>query len=245
MQLSSKQSDHQINWIACFLNLSLKEFIMQTQMTSNISKELILYTHPMSRGRTVRWMLEEIGQPYQTEILEYGTTMKSPEYLEINPMGQVPALRHGHTIVTEAAAICAYLADAFPAAKLAPVFNDPKRGTYYRWLFFMASSFDAAFTNKHLGLIIPKDKEVMIGYGNIDDVLNTLEYAVSQGDYLLGDSFSAADIYTGAYINWALYTGEIEHRDAFERYVTRLNQRPAKIRADKIDDELLAASTKS
>ncbi len=213
-------------------------------MSAKSSNELVLYTHPMSRGRTARWMLEEIGQPYQTKLLEYDTTIKSPEYLAINPMGQVPALRHGQTIITETAAICAYLADTFPAARLAPQLNDPKRGTYYRWLFFIASSFDAAFTNKYLGFVVPKDKEAMVGYGNFNDVLNTLEQAVSHGDYLLGEHFSAADVYTGAYINWALYTGEIERRDAFERYVARLNERPAKIRADQIDDALMDATAK-
>ena len=212
-------------------------------MSAKSSNELVLYTHPMSRGRTTRWMLEEIGQPYQTELLD-DTTFKSPKYLAINPMGQVPALRHGQTIITETAAICAYLADTFPAAGLAPSLNDPKRGTYYRWLFFMASSFDAAFTNKYLGFVVPKDKEAMVGYGNFNDVLNTLEQAVSNSDYLLGEHFSAADVYTGAYINLALNIGGIERRDAFVRYVARLNERPAKIRADQIDDALLGSAVK-
>ena len=101
-----------------------------------MSDELVFYTNPMSRGRIVRWMLEEVGQPYRTELLDYATTMKAPEYLAINPMGKVPALRHGETVVTEAAAICAYLADAFPAAGLAPPHGHRLRGPYYRWLFF-------------------------------------------------------------------------------------------------------------
>ena len=101
-----------------------------------MTEELVFYTHPMSRGRVVRWMLEEVGQPYRTEILDYGTTMKGPEYLAINPMGKVPALRHGDTVVTETAAICAYLADAFPEAGFAPPHNSRLRGPYYRWLFF-------------------------------------------------------------------------------------------------------------
>ena len=97
-----------------------------------MADELVFYTNPMSRGRIVRWMLEEVGVPYRTEILDYGTTMKQPDYLAINPMGKVPSLRHSAVVVTECAAICAYLADAFPGAQLAP---PPRvRGAYYRWL---------------------------------------------------------------------------------------------------------------
>src|SRR6516225_11637749 len=98
--------------------------------------DLVLYTNPMSRGRIARWMLEEVGQPYEVEVLEYGTSMKAPAYLAVNPMGKVPALRHGEAIVTEVAAICAYLADAFPQAGLAPPLADPRRAAYFRWLFF-------------------------------------------------------------------------------------------------------------
>src|SRR5882762_4414095 len=94
--------------------------------------ELTFYTHPMSRGRIARWMLEEIGQPYRTELLDYGTTMKAPAYLSINPMGKVPAIRHGDTVVTEGAAICAYLADAFPEARLAQPVAHRRRGPFYR-----------------------------------------------------------------------------------------------------------------
>jgi hypothetical protein len=131
----------------------------------SMTNDLVFYTHPMSRGRIVRWMLEEIGQPYRTELLEYGTTMKAPEYLAINPMGKVPAIRHGGVVVTEAAAICAYLADAFPAAGLAPPREDPQRGPYYRWLFFAAGPVEAAITNKALGVEIPAERERMAGYG--------------------------------------------------------------------------------
>ena len=113
-----------------------------------MTDELVFYTHPMSRGRIVRWMLEEVGLPYRTEILDYGTTMKAPAYLAINPMGKVPALRHGETIVTETAAICAYLADAFPAAGLAPPPGDRLRAPYYRWLFFAAGPLEAACTTR-------------------------------------------------------------------------------------------------
>src|SRR5581483_9472493 len=115
-----------------------------------MTDEIVFYTNPMSRGRVVRWMLEEVGEPYRTEVLEYGTTMKSADYLAINPMGKVPALRHGDTVVTEASAICAYLADAFPTAGLAPPPGSRLRGPYYRWLFFGAGPVEAAITNRAL-----------------------------------------------------------------------------------------------
>ena len=205
-----------------------------------MSGELVFYTHPVSRGRIVRWMLEEVGAPYRTEILEYGTTMKAPDYLAINPMGKVPAIRHGDTVVTEGAAICAYLADAFPAAGLAPPAGDPLRGPYYRWLFFGAGPFEAAVSNKALGFVVPDGRERMMGYGRFDDVLATLERAVSAGDYLVGDRFTAADVYLGSAIGWGMQFGTMPKRPAFERYWDRVRARPAAVRAVAIDDALVA-----
>ena len=205
-----------------------------------MSGELVFYTHPVSRGRIVRWMLEEVGAPYRTEILEYGTTMKAPDYLAINPMGKVPAIRHGDTVVTEGAAICAYLADAFPAAGLAPPAGDPLRGPYYRWLFFGAGPFEAAVSNKALGFVVPDGRERMMGYGRFDDVLATLDRAVSAGDYLVGDRFTAADVYLGSAIGWGMQFGTMPKRPAFERYWDRVRARPAAVRAVAIDDALVA-----
>jgi glutathione S-transferase len=203
-----------------------------------VSDELVFYTNPMSRGRIVRWMLEEVGQPYRTELLDYGTTMKAPEFLAINPMGKVPTLRHRDTIVTEGAAICAYLADAFPEACLAPPHGDRLRGPYYRWLFFAAGPLEAAWTNHALGFIVPPERERMIGYGNFAAVLDTLEGAVSQGPYLAGDTFTAADLYVGSQLGFGLQFGMIEKRPAFVEYVGRLSARPAAMRAKQIDDAL-------
>ena len=155
-----------------------------------MADELTFYTNPMSRGRIARWMLEECGVPYRTEILEYGTTMKAPEYLALNPMGKVPAIRHRGVVVTEAAAICAYLADAFPEAGLAPATGD--RGAYYRWLFFAAGPVEAAVSNRFLGFEVPGDKEAMIGYGTFGAVMDALEGAVSGDGYVAGDQFTAA-----------------------------------------------------
>ena len=207
-----------------------------------MSDELVFYTHPMSRGRVVRWMLEELGEPYRTELLDYGTTMKAPAYLAINPMGKVPALRHGEVVVTEVAAICAYLADAFPRAGLAPPSGDRLRGPYYRWLFFAAGPLEAAATNKALGVEVPPERRPMVGYGSYADVMNALEHAVSGRDYLLGDRFTAADVYVGSHIGWGMMFGSIEKRPAFERYYERLRGRPAWARAQAIDDALMPAT---
>jgi len=206
-----------------------------------MADELILYTNPMSRGRIARWMLEEIGQPYKVEVLDYATTMKAPAYLAINPMGKVPALRHGGAVVTETAAICAYLADAFPQARLAPPPGDRLRAPYYRWLFFAAGPLEAAASNKALGFVVPPERERMIGYGNTAHAMKVLEDAVSRGNYLVGDSFTAADLYVGAHIGYGLMFGTIEKRPAFEQYYGRLSSRPAYTRAKELDDALVAA----
>jgi glutathione S-transferase len=204
------------------------------------SDELVFYTNPRSRGRIVRWMLEEVGQPYRTEVLDYGTTMKAPAYLAINPMGKVPALRHGDTVVTEAAAICSYLADAFPQAGLAPPPGDRRRGPYYRWLFFIAGPLEASVSNKTFGFVVPKEREASIGYGSFDRVMSVLEAAVSAGDYLVGDSFTAADVYVGSHIAFGQMFGAIDKRPAFESYLQRLHARPAHKRANELDDALMA-----
>jgi glutathione S-transferase len=204
-----------------------------------MADELVFYTNPQSRGRMVRWMLEEVGQPYRTEVLDYGTTMKAPAYLAINPMGKVPALAHGDAVVTECAAICAYLADAFPQAKLAPPPGDRLRAPYYRWMFFAAGPIEAAVSNKALGLVVPAERERMMGYGTVDRALATLEDAVSQSQYLVGDAFSAADLYVGSHLAFGMMFGTIDKRPAFQQYVQRLTARPAFIRAQELDNALI------
>ncbi len=202
--------------------------------------DLTFYTNPMSRGRIVRWMLEEVGVPYETVLLDYASTLKAADYLAINPMGKIPAIKHGNQVVTEAAAICAYLADAFPAAGLvaAPEF----RGDYYRWLFFAAGPIEAAVTNKSLGVEIGADKKMMVGYGSFGDVMDAMERAVAGKTYVAGDRFSAADVYFGSQIGWGLQFGSIEKRAAFEEYWAGICNRPAAIRAREIDDGLIAAA---
>ena len=207
------------------------------------SDEIVFYTNPMSRGRIARWMLEEIGQPYRTVVLEYGTTMKAPEYLALNPMGKVPTVTHRGVTVTECAAVCAYLADAFPEAGLAPALGDPARGTYLRWMFFTAGPVEAAVTAKSLDLLAPAEKAGMVGYGSFEQVVDALEAAVSgPGPWILGDRFSAADVYVGSQIGWGLQFKSLPDRNAFKAYAGRLFQRPAAIRAREIDDALAAAN---
>jgi glutathione S-transferase len=208
-----------------------------------MADELIFYTHPMSRGRIVRWMLEEVGSAYRTERLDYDTTMKAPAFLAINPMGKVPAIVHGETVVTEGAAICAYLADAFPEAGLAPPPGDRRRGDYYRWLFFGAGPVEAAVVNQNLGFHIPPDRERMVGYGSYAHVMDAMEIAVSKTEYLIGDHFTAADVYFGSQIGWGLQFNTIEKRPAFERYWARIGERPAAVRAREIDDALMAGQS--
>ena len=200
---------------------------------------LIFYTNPMSRGQIVRWMLEEVGAPYEPRILDYGTTMKEPAYLAINPMGKVPAIVHNDTVVTECAAICAYLADAFPDAKLAPSTTD--RADYYRWLFFTAGPVEQAITAKHFGVEPDADQQRMAGFGSLAAALDTLESAVAGKAFVAGDRFSAADVYVGSQIDWGLQFGTIAPRPAFNAYVEPLRERAAYKRAKEIDNGLMAA----
>jgi glutathione S-transferase len=204
-----------------------------------MTETLTLYTNPMSRGRIARWMLEEVGEAYETVILDYGPAMKSPEYLAINPMGKVPAIRYGDMIVTEGAAICAFLADMFPDRGLAPPPGNPKRGTYYRWLFFAAGPVESAVTSKSLGLLAPPDKKAMAGYGTFEETIDCLESAIRTGPYICGEQFTAADVYVGAQIGWGMMFGSIDKRPTFEEYVARIQSRPAAIRARELDDALM------
>ncbi|MDQ8757868.1 glutathione S-transferase family protein [Sphingosinicella sp. LHD-64] len=204
-----------------------------------MTRSLTFYTNPQSRGRIIRWMLEEVGAPYETVTLDFGTSMKDIDYLAINPMGKVPAIRHGDTVVTECAAICAYLADAFPEANLAPPHGSERRGPYYRWLFFTAGPVEAAVTNQALKVEVGPEQKGFVGYGCFEETIDNLEHAILPGPYICGDQFTAADVYVGAQIGWGLMFGTIPKRPAFEDYVGRLQSRPAAIRANELDDALM------
>lgn len=206
-----------------------------------MSDQLVFYTNPMSRGRIIRWLMEEVGQPYETQVLDF-PAMKAPAYLAVNPMGKVPAIKHGDTVITECAAICAYMADAFPEAGLAPPVGSKLRGEYYRWLFFAAGPLEAAITVKSLGFEVPADQQASAGWGSFGAVMDTLEKALTGREYLAGDRFTAADLYVGAHLGWGLQFGSIEARPVFKAYSDRMAARPAAVRAREIDDALIAAA---
>lgn len=192
--------------------------------------ELTLYSNPQSRGMIAHWMLEELGRPYEIVTLDYGTTMKAPDYLAINPMGKVPALVHhaadGDRVVTEAAAICAYLADAFPDAGLLP---DAKgRAPYFRWLFFAAGPVEAAVIDRHLKVEVAPEQKMMVGYGDYDAAVTALEGAMPTGEsWIAGERFTAADVYVGSAVVWGLEFGTLPERPAMRAYAERLKARPA------------------
>jgi glutathione S-transferase len=208
---------------------------------------LTLYTNPQSRGRIARWMCEELkeaaGIDYATVVLDYGTTMKAPDYLAINPMGKVPAIVHDGTVVTEAAAICAYLGDAFPDAGLAPATEDPARGPYYRWLFFAAGPLEQALVNRSLGVTQDADRRQLVGYGSYETAVGALEGWLGAHDHVTGARFTAADVYVGAQVAWGLAFGTLPKRAAFEAYAERVTSRPAASRAAAIDEALAAGAS--
>ena len=191
-----------------------------------MADELVFYTNPQSRGGMTHWMLEEIGCPYRTEVKAFGPEMKSPEYLAINPMGKVPAIKHGKTVVTETGAILAYLADAYPQAKLAPPAGE--RGAYYRWLFFVAGCGEPAMGNKAAGWD-PSTPELQtrFGYGSYKSTMDTLEKAVSGTLFIAADHFTAADLYVASLLNFGMMFNVIEKRPAFEAYIKPHVERPA------------------
>lgn len=199
---------------------------------------ITLYTHPRSRGRIARWMLEEVGADYDVQVLEYGDAMQTAEYAAINPMRKVPAIVDGDAVVTECAAICAYLADRFPAASLAP--PTARRAAYYRWLFFAAGPLEAAIVNQALGVKLSAEQRGFVGYGDLDRVLDTLEGAVTRHPFICGTDFTAADVYVGAQIGFGLQFGTIDKRPAFAEYAARVTDRGAWRRANALDDALVA-----
>ena len=205
-----------------------------------MTEEVVLYYNPMSRARIVHWMLEEVGAPYRTELLSFEKgEHKKPAFLAVNPMGKLPAIVHRNTVVTECGAICAYLADAFPAARLAPANGEPARGTYFRWLFFGAGCVDSALIDRMFSRP-PPERTAALGYGCYTDTLNALEKALTPGPYILGDRFSAADVYIGAQIGFGLMTKSLEPRPVFQSYVARLSERPAYKRFNEQADKVLA-----
>ena len=198
---------------------------------------LTFYTNPMSRGRIVRWMLEELGVPYETVILDYAASMKGDAYLAVNPMGKVPAIVHDGKVVTEGAAICTYLAEAFPQAGLAP--TAAERADYYRWMFFASGPVEAAVTNRSLGVVPTAEQQRMVGYGSYDKVVEVFASALASRPYFTGERFTAVDVYAGSQIVWGLQFGSMPKLPVFEAYAARITSREAHKRASAIDDALI------
>lgn len=199
--------------------------------------QITFYTNPMSRGQIVRWMLEETGQAYEQVIVEYGPDMKSDEFLAINPMGKLPVIKHVDQIVTECAAICAYLADVFPDANLGP--TEQQKAAYYRWLFFAAGPLESAVTNNNLGFNTDDEQQRMAGYGNYDLTINVLDSMLSEREFVCGDKFTAADVYLGSHVDWGLAFQTIPQRDSFLAYAERLQTRAAYKKSKAIDAALM------
>ncbi|WP_210529224.1 glutathione S-transferase family protein [Rubellimicrobium arenae] len=197
---------------------------------------LTLYTNPMSRGRMARWMLEEVGEPYEARILDYGPMMKAPEYRAINPMGKVPALVHDGIVVTEVPAILSYLAESFPQAGLMP----EDRAGFYRWMFFGAGPLEYSVANASMGFEVPRDRRGMMGYGCLEDVVATLAAHLEGRSYFCGDRFSVVDVYVGSQIGFGLRFGTLPSEPALAAYWEGIKDRPAAVKAAEIDDRLLA-----
>jgi len=192
-----------------------------------MSESITFYTNPMSRGRIVHWLLEESGADYEVKLVSFALREhKAPAYLSVNPMGKLPAIVHRGTVITEAAAICAYVADAFPAAKLAPALDEPARGTYLRWMFFGAGCVEPAMIDQMFLRPVP-ERPGVLGYGSYSEVINVLDGLLSHSPWLLGDRFSAADIYVGSQIGWGMMMKTIEPRASFQAYLARQSERPA------------------
>jgi len=199
---------------------------------------LILYTNPMSRGRIARWMLKETGAVYETRYLRCGPEMSFAEYADVNPMRKVPAIVHDGMAVTECAAICLYLADAFPKADLAPPLD--ARADYHRWMMFAAGPWEAASTNRALNVEVSAAASGMVGYGVFDRALEVLQSAVPEDGYLVGRKFSALDVYMGSQISWGSQSGSIPKTPRVETYLGRLQSRRGHIRASELDDAAMA-----
>jgi glutathione S-transferase len=203
--------------------------------------KLTLYHAAPSRSSIVRWMLEEIGEPYDVQLLNLSKgDNRAPDYLAVNPMGKVPALKHDDVVITEAAAICTYLADEFPRAKLNVPIGDPRRGPYLKWLFFGPSCIEPAIMDR----AFPRKEEARraaLGYGDFETVTDVVAKAVAGGPYLLGEQFTAADVVIGSTLRWGMMFKLLPERPEFVDYTARLAKRPALARAEAKDKELQAA----
>lgn len=198
-----------------------------------------LYHCPQTRGGTTHWMNEELGAPCDVKLVDIRKNeQKAPAYLAINPMGKIPALVHEGVAITECAAICAYLADVFADKGLAPPTDDPKRGAYYRWLFFAPSCIEPAMLDKLSGH--ERQNPGSAGHGSVSDVLSAIDSALENGPYLLGEQFTAADVVFGATLNFAMMFGAFEKKPLYTNYTERLMARPAAIASQEKNNAYIA-----
>ncbi len=198
---------------------------------------LEFFTNPMSRGQIVRWMLEEVGEPYDAKVIDYAV-MHDEAYRAVNPMMKVPAIVHKGKLVTECAAICAYLADVFPDVELGP--REAEKADYYRWLFFAAGPIEQAVTNKSIGFEPTEEQGRSVGYGSYDRAVQTLADHLADREYVCGDRFTAADVYVGSQVMWGTQFGTLPKLGSFSVYGERLSSRDAYKRAKAIDMKLIA-----
>lgn len=198
--------------------------------------KLVLYHATPSRSATIRWLLEEIGQPYEVRKLSLkdGDGQK-PEFLALNPMGKVPVIEHDGAVVSEVAAIATYLADAFPEAGLAPKIGDPRRGPYLKWMFFGPTCLEPCILERAFPRKEPPPRSAA-GFGTIDLTLDVTDAGIAAGaPWLLGAQFTAADIVIGATVRWGTMFKLIPERPHFADYIKRIEARPAFQRATALD----------
>lgn len=201
--------------------------------------DLVLFHNPHSRACMTRALLEELGADYEPCVLDFRRDEQlSPEYRSINPMGKVPAIRHDGVVVTETVAIFIYLADLYRDAGLAPALDDPRRGTYLRWLVFYAACFEPAIGDRAMKREPPP--RMQSAYGDYDTVLKVVQDALQPGPWLLGERFSAADVLWGNALRWVTGFGMVEATPVISDYVQRVTARPAEVRAQKADEALAA-----
>ena len=209
----------------CYIVWVQKVYLMLKQ--GGFMEKIVLYTHPQSRGRNVVWMLEECGAEYETVLMNFGEDLHSPAYLAVNPMGKLPALKYGDTVITEASAIITFLADLFPQAKLAPAQVDGQRGEYYRWLFYTASSVEAALMEVAFQLPIQPSMRKSLGYGSMEQVIATLDGQLSKQSYLLGEHFQSCDLLLAGLLMFAIRSGALSPTPAMQAYLARITERAA------------------
>ena len=204
------------------------------------SRKVTLFHSPNTRSTGTRILLEELGADYELRVLDMKAgEQRKPEYLAVNPMGKVPAIRHGDALVTEQGAVFIYLADLYPEAGLAPPVGDPLRGPYLRWIVYYGSSFEPAVIDRSL----KRDgaSPSTSPYGDYDTMLKTLTDNLSRGPYMLGERFSSADVLWGTALGWTTKFGLVPHTPVVDAYVERVGARPAAVRTRALDAELAAA----